>query len=140
MNVRVEVSLQRRLAAAAFLVLAAVPAAYAQAGPDPVAELIRKGDARENDNGFCATVTDWPAGTRQGYTDFLRIAALGYAKVNRFSNPAQCQFDRVTEVYNGPTGKCVRYTWWACATNSNCTRGEDTECRQADGSWSRQAK
>jgi hypothetical protein len=114
------------------------PAAQAQGRPDPVSELIRKGDAREMDNGFCATVTDWPPGTAEGYVDFLRIAVIGYAKVNRFRNNAQCQFDRVTDVFNGPTGRCVRYTWWACATGSNCVRGEDTECLQADGSWRRQ--
>jgi hypothetical protein len=126
--------------AAAALALAAILPAHAQGNGDPVSELVRKAEARENDNGFCATVTDWPPGTGEGYVQFLRIASIGYAKVNRFRNNAQCQFDRVVDVYNGPAGKCVRYIWWACATGSSCARGEDTECLQADGSWQRQAK
>ena len=127
--------------AAAFLLAAALATAPAKAqGSDPVAELIRKADAGEADNGFCAGVTDWPPGTGDGYVRFLPNAAIGYAKVNRFRNNAQCQFDRVVDVFNGPEGKCVRYVWWACATGSSCARGEDTECRQADGSWKRQPK
>ena len=70
----------------------------------------------------------------------LRNAEIGSSKTNRFRNNAQCQVDRVTDVYNGPTGRCVRYIWWACATGESCARGEDTECLQADGSWQRQAK
>lgn len=126
--------------AAAALAIVAIPHAQAQGARDPVSELVRKADAREADNGFCATVTDWPAGSGEGYVSFLRTAVIGYAKVNRFRNNLQCQFDRVIDVYNGPTGKCVRYLWWACATGSSCARGEDTECLQADGSWQRQAK
>ncbi len=123
-------------------VLAAAPAspALAQGYGDPVAELVRKADSREADNGFCATVTDWPPGTGESYLQFLRTAVIGYAKVNRFRNNMQCQFDRVVDVFSGPEGKCVRYLWWACATGSSCARGEDTECQQADGRWRRQPK
>lgn len=126
--------------AAAALAMIAIPHAQAQGAADPVSELVRKADAREADNGFCAGITDWPPGTGESYVNFLRTAEIGYAKVNRFRNNRQCQFDRVVDVYNGPTGKCVRYIWWACATGSSCARGEDTECLQADGSWQRQAK
>lgn len=126
---------------AAAMLAAAVPAtAQAQGYGDPVAELVRKADAREADNGFCAGITDWPAGTSDGYVHFLRTAVIGYAKVNRFRNNMQCQFDRVVDVFSGPEGKCVRYIWWACATGSSCARGEDTECQQADGRWRRQPK
>lgn len=133
------VSVRPWLAAAA-LALAAIPHARAQGARDPVSELVRKADAREADNGLCASITDWPPGTGESYGDFLRNAVIGYAKVNRFRNNMQCQFDRVVDVFNGPSGKCVRYIWWACATGSSCARGEDTECLQADGSWQRQAK
>jgi hypothetical protein len=125
------------LAGAAGALSLAVGVAAAQA-PDPVSELIRKAEAGEPDNGFCASVTDWPTGTRESYVYFLRVAALGFGKVNRFSNNTQCQFDRVIEIYNGPSGKCVRYVWWACAAGSNCGRGEDAECRTASGDWQRQ--
>jgi len=125
---------------AALLAAAAGAPAQAQGNGDPVAELIRRADAREADNGLCASVTDWPPGTGDGYVHFLRNAVIGYAKVNRFRNNTQCQFDRVVDVYNGPEGKCVRYIWWACLTGGSCARGEDTECRQADGSWKRQPK
>jgi hypothetical protein len=140
MRLRTRFSCASRWLAAAALAVAAIPHAQAQGSGDPVSELVRKAEAREADNGFCATVTDWPPGTGEGYVNFLRIAAIGYAKVNRFRNNLQCQFDRVIGVFNGPTGKCVRYICWACATGSSCVRGEDTECRQADGSWQRQAK
>jgi len=77
------------LAAALLMAAAIAPLtapARAQGSGDPVAELIRKADAREADNGFCAGVTDWPPGTGEGYVQFLRNAAIGYAKVNRFRN------------------------------------------------------
>lgn len=130
---------RRNAALAAALMLAASgAAAHGQGvGPDPVAELIRKAEAREAENGFCATV-DWPPGTRESYVRFLEIAMTGFAKINTFQNGAHCQFDRVTEIYQGPSGKCVRYTWWACASGKNCGRGADADCRQADGSWARQ--
>ena len=132
---------RRALAAAALAASAAiVPAAHGQGMRDPVADLILKADARASDDGLCATITDWPPGTGESYVNFLRNAVIGSAKVNRFRNNAQCQFDRVTDVNNGPTGKCVRYIWWACASGGTCARGEDTECLQADGSWQRQAK
>jgi hypothetical protein len=140
MRPRTPVVRASRWLAAAALAVVAIPPAQAQGSGDPVSELVRKAEAREADSGFCAGVTDWPPGTGEGYVAFLRSAAVGYAKVNRFRNNLQCQFDRVIDVYNGPTGKCVRYLWWACATGSSCARGEDTECRQADGSWQRQAK
>ena len=135
-------NVRRRAAIAGAALLLASAAAttpsYAQTGPDPVSELIRKAQAKEPDNGFCAGITDWPAGTRETYVYFLRVATVGFGKVNRFQNNSHCQFDRVTEIYNGPTGKCVRYTWWACATDKGCGYGSDAECLQADGDWKRQ--
>lgn len=127
-----------RALAAAIIAAAAAPA-HAQ-NPDPVSELIRKAEAREMDNGFCASIADWPAGTADSYLHFLRSAEVGFAKINRFRNNAHCQFDRVIEVYNGPTGKCVRYVWFACATSNTCAKGEDTDCQQANGGWKRQPR
>jgi hypothetical protein len=130
------------LGAASLLFLAlAGPSARGQTGsaaPDPVAELIRKADAKEPENGFCATVADWPPGSGQSYLHFLEIARVGFAKINTFKDGADCQFDRVTAVYQGNSGKCVRYIWWACARGSTCGYGEDTDCKQADGQWVRQ--
>lgn len=127
------------LAGAAALLVPVLATAPAQAqSRDPVSELIRKAEAKEPDNGFCVNITDWPAGTRESYVYFLRVAVLGFGKVNRFQNNTHCQFDRVTEIYSGPSGKCVRYTWWACATDKGCGRGTDAECQQANGDWRRQ--
>ncbi|HEY7609858.1 MAG TPA: hypothetical protein VIF14_11555 [Alphaproteobacteria bacterium] len=129
----------RRLCAAALMMPAlAVQPSHGQAGPDPVSELIRKAEAKEPDNGFCARITDWPAGTRETYIYFLGVAVLGFGKVNRFQNNTHCQFDRVTEIYSGPSGKCVRYTWWACATDKGCASGSDADCRMPHGDWKRQ--
>lgn len=127
------------LAAAALAASAAVSTAHGQGTGDPADELIRKADSGAMDGGLCATI-DWPPGTGDVYLEFLGNAEIGSSKANRFRSNAQCQFDRVTDVFNGPTGKCVRYTWWACVTGGRCARGEDTECRQADGSWRRQPK
>ena len=123
--------------ALALLMLAAAASAASAQAPDPVAELIRKADVKEPDNGFCAAV-DWPLGTRESYVNWLRGAVVGSAKVNRFSNGEHCQFDRVTQVYAGASGRCLRYTWWACATGKGCARGDDAECLQANGDWQRQ--
>lgn len=124
------------LAAAALI---AAPVAVAQAQGGPVDELIRRADAGGADGGLCATI-GWPPGTGETYVEFLRNAEVGSTKTNRFRNNTQCQVDRATEVFSGPTGKCVRYRWWACVTGGRCARGEDTDCRQADGSWQRQAR
>lgn len=106
--------------------------------PDPVAELIRKAEAKELDGGFCAAVSGWPPGDRRSYVYFLDGARLGFAKVNTFNAGAQCQFDRVTEVYRQNGRKCVRYAWWACVRGANCARGEDADCKLASGDWERQ--
>ena len=127
----------RSLLAVTALIAATLAAAQAQG--DPAAELIRRADAGGADGGLCATI-NWPPGSGETYVQLLSNAEIGSTKTNRFRNNTQCQVDRVTDVFNGPTGKCVRYTWWACVSGGRCARGEDTDCRQADGSWQRQAK
>jgi hypothetical protein len=124
---------------AAALLLPALAVSTAQGQTrDPVSELIRKAQAREQDNGFCAGITDWPAGTRETYVYFLNVAAVGFGKVNRFQSNTHCQFDRVTAVFTNASGaKCVSYTWFACATGKGCGLGQDTEC-QKNGDWERQ--
>ena len=125
------------IGAAAALLVPALSMAMAHA-QDTVAELLRKVQAREADNGFCATIADWPAGTRETYVYFLNVAVVGFGKVNRFQNDTHCQFDRVIEIFTNASGaKCVRYTWFACATGKSCGSGEDTECQQG-GDWQRQ--
>lgn len=124
--------------AAALVLAAGAASAHGQGvgSPDPIAELIRRADAKAAEDGLCATV-NWPPGDRQIYVHFLDSARVGFAKVNTFKNGADCQFDVVTQVYEGQSGRCVRYIWRACARGSTCDRGEDTDCKQG-GRWVRQ--
>jgi hypothetical protein len=102
---------------------------------DPViAELKRKGEAREPENGFC-TGRGWPAGNPTSYTAWLEAAEAGSSKVNTFKNGAQCQHDEVIEVYPSEGRKCVRYRWHACERGKTCAWGNSLACKKADGSW-----
>ena len=106
-----------------------------QPGADPLTtELLRKVAAKEAENGFCATV-NWPPGQPATYTRWLDDAVVGTSKVNTFKNGADCQHDRVTEVFQRDGGKCVRYTWSACARDSSCASGSAEACKQPDGNW-----
>lgn len=120
----------------AFVALA-IGAPASTAEPNPLAELLRKVDAKEKDDGFCAKLR-WAAGdNRQRYVRWLEAAVEGSAKVNKLKGGTQCQYDEVTGITSDKGRKCVHYSWHACVTGSVCGGGADVECKQADGSWKR---
>src|SRR5829696_2574106 len=78
--------------AAVVLVLLLAGGASVFAQGNPLAELLRKVEAREQENGFCATVS-WPRGDdRAGYVRWLEGAQVGTSKLNTFAT-GQCQYD-----------------------------------------------
>ncbi len=108
----------------------------ARAQDATVRELIRKVEANETEDGFCATVP-WRTSTEASEHLFLENAAVGTAEAARF--PAgQCSYTYVTEVYAGPSGKCVRYTWWACGPGKTCATGESLYCKNPSGGYDQQ--
>jgi hypothetical protein len=95
---------------------------------------VRKANVEEADGGFCE-VLRWPPATWTSYLEFLEQAKVGSAGASTFLNGTLCRFYRVTDVYQGPTGKCVRYSWWSCESGKRCGRGEAADCKQANGEW-----
>ena len=118
------------------LVAAACGGAPAYGQDATVQELMRKVAAREVDKGFCASVR-WPATDEAGEHRFLELAEVGSAEAALFPSGA-CSYTYVTQTCPGAHGKCVRYTWWACAPGRTCASGESVFCKNAGGAFSRQ--
>jgi hypothetical protein len=107
----------------------------AQPGVDPLMrELVRKATAREAENNFCARV-GWPPGNSTSYVAWLEAATVGATKANTFKNGADCQFDRVTQVFTQNGARCVRYDWYACQRGGSCTTGSALACKPPGGNW-----
>jgi hypothetical protein len=99
-------------------------------------ELIRKAEAREPENGFCAT-TNWPP-TEPKRNDAMREqATVGLRSVDTHNNGAICSSLLVTEVLFRGGRKCLRYNYWVCERGSACGTGKSLDCKQADGYWNR---
>ncbi len=117
--------------------LAALTTGGTARAQDPtVRELIRKVEANEEEGGFCASVP-WRVSTAESEHLFLENAAVGTAEAARFEG-GQCSYTYVTQVYPGPSGKCVRYTWWACGPGKTCATGESLYCKSPSGEYERQ--
>lgn len=107
----------------------------AQPGADPlIRELVRKATAREAENNFCARV-GWPPGNSTSYVAWLETATVGATKANTFKNGADCQFDRVTQVFTQNGARCVRYNWHACQRGGSCSTGTQLACKPPGGNW-----
>ena len=95
-------------------------------------ELIRKAERREAENSFCSRVT-WPNGDSvEGFTTHLRNASVGSWKVSTFSS-GTCSLDRVTEVFDPGTGKCVTYKTWVCHRATGCDVLLTVDCLDKNG-------
>jgi hypothetical protein len=102
---------------------------------DPlIDELLRKANAGESEGNFCARVS-WPPGNSTTYVAWLEAAVVGSTKANTFKGGVDCQFDRVTQVFQQNGRKCVRYTWHACQRGKNCGIGNAVACKQPNGNW-----
>jgi hypothetical protein len=126
----------QRCAALAALLAAAFASADAAGQDATVQELMRKVAAREAENGFCASVR-WPVTDEAGEHRFLELAEVGSAEAALFPSGA-CSYTYVTQTFPGAHGKCVRYTWWACAPGRTCASGESVFCKNPRGAFSRQ--
>jgi hypothetical protein len=127
---------RRAVARGAFAALLALTAAETHAQDVSIAEIKRKAMAGEPDNGFCAVVP-WAMTNDAGEHRFLENAVVGSAEAARFAGGA-CSYTYVTETYPGANGKCLRYTWWACAPGKTCASGETVFCKNANGGFTRQ--
>jgi hypothetical protein len=125
------------LTGAAVLLLWNGPAAFAQSAQAQIDELVRKAKGKEAESGFCAKVS-WPPGDSwDGFSAHLKAAKVGTWKVNTFKN-GSCQYDRVTEVHQEGSAKCVTYEFWTCSKEKNsCGVGRSTDCLGKDGKLKR---
>jgi len=132
---RVSISRWWRVAARGSLAaLLALPATEAYAQDAKVSELMRKVDAREMEDGFCAT-TGWRPGSAESNHAFRESAVAGSMSVDTFKDGALCATARVEEVYFQEGRKCLRYQWWACERGLRCAGGATRSCKGADGRW-----
>jgi len=132
---RVSTSRWRHAAArGALAALLALTAAVAHAQDAKVSELMRKVDAREMEDGFCAT-TGWRPGSAESNRAFREGAVAGSTSVDTFKDGALCATARIEEVYFREGRKCLRYLWWACERGLRCAGGATRSCKGADGMW-----
>jgi hypothetical protein len=98
-----------------------------------IAEMIRKAEAHEKEDGFCTQV-GWPrfAGGADAFTVYLKAAKVGTWKVNTFDN-GNCQYDRVTSITPENGGKCIAYTYWACDKGGTCGISKASDCLDSKG-------
>ena len=108
-------------------------AGYAQGNEQQlINEIIRRAEARTPEAGFCAD-TKWPPGSGlEGYTAYLKAAAVGSWKVNTYDS-GNCSYDRVTAVHWENGGKCVTYTYWTCSKGTTCGVGSSMNCLDQNG-------
>lgn len=118
----------------AFAALQAMAGADAYGQDALLRELIRKSEAGEAENGFCAT-THWPATDPQKNDAFRDRAALGDRSVDTHKDGTLCSSLLITDVTTQNGQRCLRYTFWVCERGSTCGSGESFRCRNADGAW-----
>ncbi len=115
------------------LLVGGVVGARAQSADEKkIDEIVRKAEASEPEDGFCAG-TGWPPGdSRDGFTAFLKSAAVKSWKINSFKN-GSCTLDRVTRVHQENGGKCVTYSGWTCAPGKTCGTYKTVDCLNRQG-------
>jgi hypothetical protein len=122
---------------AATLALSA-PDARAQ-GDDPlIAEVMRKGAAGENENGFCRRAP-WPVETSTTDTGaFYQNAVPGTAKTfkDNYSGPIPyCAYILVENVTNEGDRRCIYTQMWWCHFGRQCHHRSYRGCRGATGPY-----
>ncbi len=114
--------------------IGATPAMAQTAEGRQIAEIVRKSEAGEQENGFCAS-TGWPPGDNlEWFTMFLRNARVGSWKVNAFAN-GNCQLDRVTLIVPENDGRCITYRLYSCTKGGTCGIGQVTDCLDRNGAF-----
>lgn len=115
--------------------LTAISASPGYAQDQSVQDIMLKAQRGEHDEGFCTRV-NWSTTNPQEEHDFLEKSYVGLAEAVKFKSGA-CSYTRVDDVYQGPRGKCVRYTWWACQPGFTCALGESVFCKNERGGFDR---
>jgi hypothetical protein len=115
------------------------PPVFAQAGDPYIAEVIRKGTAREAENGFCDTAP-WPVERSAADTgNFYEQSAPGAWKTFKDTYSGSIPYcayiliNNVTHPRNG--GRCVRAQMWWCLYGQQCHFRRYRGCRAATGSY-----
>ncbi len=101
-----------------------------------VTEIMRMADDKDPEAGFCQRAP-WRVAGPSAQNQFLNRAAVGTDEAAKFADGA-CSYTRVTRIYAGRYGKCVRYTWWACEPGKTCDTGATAGCKNRDGNWATQ--
>ncbi len=134
---------RRALAAAAVVALAAAfTAARAEDEPDnavreQMMELMRKGEAREPEKGYCETLA-WPVrGSLDPFFAFLERGQPGsiYLAKLQTSSVRGCSYYRMDAIFTDAGKKCARTVGWACTEGGNCVVSRAVWCREPNGSW-----
>jgi hypothetical protein len=113
------------------------PAAPAQpAGPPLVAEIMRKGQAGDDENGFCARA-NWQVLTWEHETFFYDGAIPGSVllTINPAVSPPVCWFSRVTSVSDEGGGRCVHALVWWCSVGGKCSHSPYKYCKDSGGTY-----
>ena len=115
--------------------LATQPAS-AQSADGYIAEVMRKGLAREPENGFCNMVP-WPVERSTADTGrFYSHASPGASKTfkDTYSGPnPYCAYILVDDVRNEGSSRCVYAQMWWCHFGQNCHHRRYRGCEGADG-------
>jgi hypothetical protein len=110
--------------------------AFAQARDQKqIDELVRKAEAGEAADGFCAR-TGWPPGDSVAdMTVFLGAAVVGGPSHVRTFSTGACVFNRVTDVHQENGGKCIGYTFYTCPKSGVCGFGKSIDCLDGNGTF-----
>ena len=132
-----------RAALAAIAVVSLGATAHAQSeGPsntelEQMAELVRKAEARERENGHCATLA-WPVRDSldpfYAFLDEGRQGGIYLAKL-QIGNIRGCSYYRMDATYTDQGRKCARPMGWACTEGAACAVSRAAWCRRSDGTW-----
>ncbi len=134
----------RAILAAAVLAATQAPRAFAQSESlsnttrEQMDEMVRRGEAGENENGFCATLP-WPVrASLQPFYGFLEIGRPGavYLAKLQTTGVRGCSYYRMDVIFTDAGKKCARTVGWACTEGERCVVSRAIWCREPNGTWS----
>lgn len=101
-------------------------------------EMVRRGEAGESENGFCATLP-WPVqSSLDPFFVFLERGERGgvYLAKLQTGNVRGCSYYRMDAIFDEAGKKCARTVGWACNEGDKCVVSRAIWCRNPNGSWS----
>lgn len=128
----------------ALAAIAAAPGAHAQQGDlsntvrEQMAEITRKGEAKEPENGYCATL-GWPIrASLDPFYAFLgegRAGGIYLAKLQTGSVRGCSYYKMIGNFTNDSGQTCACTVGWACNEGGNCVVSRATWCNAGSGRW-----